>query len=724
MISKLLIENKNEELSVFLRDEIKKDIENQAGIKITIEKDELEVFSNDFFSVDFLLDERIIKKNREINHTGIRHKSSLDERSVDVFSFKRNNTDFDLSSRPEIFRVPDSENTIICNECLGMGQVGCSLCHRSGYIRCKSCMGSGEIRCTACNGRGDTGCFWCGGTGRKEEGSGENRRTVSCGSCGGSGRKNCTKCVGGRKTCSECAGTGKNTCHICGGSGHVDCSSCDAQGFFNDFLTVESNLEIFHKRNYIDKVPKRETSITKNLFSKVLDDAVLDIPDGVFDKNQTKILNDHLSKFKYDEKNQRPVKYRIEKNTQFDFSYKFYLGDTCYKLRVKDNGEFFVPQELFDDLLIDLKTNIVLDEKFEFVYNNRQLFEKEVPDLKETFEKIIKYRSIIKLFSEYHEYRKNNDWVNALKTAGEFKDYNDFKMPKIREKIAADYWVFIKNTFIRNIFVHIILAFLSFFAIYYSSKSFGAYPEILSLFHILLIPVGFTLWVFLFNVNIKQKIKEKIVNEFNFKNARITLFSKTILQSIFLLLFTIIILVFVYNQKDDIDNRIEFKKNTIEFEKFKSENPIIPLDLRRPGYIGGKMDSVIFIDVTDNVESSFFIKKGGSYYKYENYIYLDGSFHGRGSYGKAIADDRIYIEYSNLEYQKNRKSPDRRIKVKSFPFGNDIETYPRYIEHEYDEDNIEIVYMENDLESFINYTLKKDFIPRHQFKEIISKPSQ
>lgn len=68
---------------------------------------------------------------------------------------------------------------------------------------CHNCGGSGDVDCSTCNGNGETDCPGCGGSGEDDEGE-------KCEDCDGSGLVNCEDCDGkGYVTCEDCDGSGE-----------------------------------------------------------------------------------------------------------------------------------------------------------------------------------------------------------------------------------------------------------------------------------------------------------------------------------------------------------------------------------------------------------------------------------------------------------------------------------------------------------------------------------
>jgi hypothetical protein len=104
---------------------------------------------------------------------------------------------------------------------------------------CEECVGDGEITCSECNGEGEVECSSCDGTGEIE---GE-----SCDDCGGSGTR----------TCWECEDHGVVSCDECGGSGEIESGQNSIQYHKEYWLTTSvnttENLESIDEPSYYER---------------------------------------------------------------------------------------------------------------------------------------------------------------------------------------------------------------------------------------------------------------------------------------------------------------------------------------------------------------------------------------------------------------------------------------------------------------------------------------
>jgi hypothetical protein len=104
---------------------------------------------------------------------------------------------------------------------------------------CEECVGDGEITCSECNGEGEVECSSCYGTGEIE---GE-----TCDDCGGSGTR----------TCWECEDTGVERCDECDGSGEIESGQNSIQYHKEYWLTTSvnttENLESIDEPSYYDR---------------------------------------------------------------------------------------------------------------------------------------------------------------------------------------------------------------------------------------------------------------------------------------------------------------------------------------------------------------------------------------------------------------------------------------------------------------------------------------
>ena len=222
-------------------------------------------------SARFLLDDRKIEENREINFSRLSESRKIKKDDINLFSFKRENCTLDNLGEIIEYRVEESNQTESCGTCLGMQQITCSMCSGSGKNRCYSCSGQRRVQCSNCFGKGEVSCpsiFGCGGKGYKTEMQGGHEVRRRCTQCNGRGVDPCSRCVSGYITCSICNGNGDLSCNTCHSSGKVNCHTCKAQGSFTRFLSVKSEL-IEKKNSLIIEGNNSSDHIAQNLISEV-----------------------------------------------------------------------------------------------------------------------------------------------------------------------------------------------------------------------------------------------------------------------------------------------------------------------------------------------------------------------------------------------------------------------------------------------------------------------
>jgi len=128
-----------------------------------------------------------------------------------------------------------------CDNC-DDGSVTCYECDGSGYHDCEECGGSGDQKCGGCKGVGKEKCDECEGTAEivnsepcekcSDKPKGSNHE--ECPDCGDTGftdvTSECQECEGGKISCDDCDGSGRDECDECGGNGRQNCNQCDGNG--------------------------------------------------------------------------------------------------------------------------------------------------------------------------------------------------------------------------------------------------------------------------------------------------------------------------------------------------------------------------------------------------------------------------------------------------------------------------------------------------------------
>jgi len=161
-----------------------------------------------------------------------------------------------------------------CKHCSGNMEIPCKLCRATGLQKCDSCKSRGKVQCTTCQGKYLVVCSYCRGKGKTRSGSrtgmgGMVYPTYSrCYSCRGSGRRsNCSYCVKGFSTCTECGGKRKTACETCWGNKMIKCLHCPKLPNKNvnaKVNTVNVNKIIVYAISRAKIAAKAETDIRKS----------------------------------------------------------------------------------------------------------------------------------------------------------------------------------------------------------------------------------------------------------------------------------------------------------------------------------------------------------------------------------------------------------------------------------------------------------------------------
>jgi len=257
----ILLKEDKINLEALIKDTVNIQIKNSIGVdNVDVIVDDIKISKFRQLIAKTLLDERSIDEDSEINRTGGSDSRSISIGDVNLFSYKRKDYTFANEGNEKEFRVDKSTNTRNCSRCQGRRKNDCSTCHTTGEIPCTSCTG-GYNDCGNCN-QGWKDCYSCN-NGLTTTGYGDDKRTVNCTSCGGKGRTACRNCNQGKIPCGRCKTTTKVECYRCGGAGNIPCSDCDAQGTFNDFFVVTSEIIVKSNHQFLDLNPDGEFLKTK-----------------------------------------------------------------------------------------------------------------------------------------------------------------------------------------------------------------------------------------------------------------------------------------------------------------------------------------------------------------------------------------------------------------------------------------------------------------------------
>lgn len=229
---------------------------------------------------------------------------------------------------------------------------------------------------------------------------------------------------------------------------------------------------------------------------------------------------------------QKPI--LIAKSSQMELSVAGSVANKEQKIKVK------TPFKPFAKANFTQINNVRIDESFGFVTkNSTELLSTD--DLSNVSSLISRYLKLDQIIKEFKSLKNEGKEIWPL--AYQLEEFNDFKIEKIREEIANDALRMINARFLRNIVIFVFMVVFSFFSILLVSKYTGFYGHVVFINHILLLPLSYSLLVVFLSFNIKRKIKTNLISNLNMKTAKNILFARTTLQSIYLLIVTIIVSV-------------------------------------------------------------------------------------------------------------------------------------------------------------------------------------
>lgn len=335
---------------------------------------------------NILVDQRNIIEKKETNRSGKEYIRTFDKSKINLQEYSRESYNYKMNSFEE-FEIPDSKETESCNSCKGQGQNICTSCNGAGTERCSSCRGGGQIRCSSCSGKGQTSCMWCWGKGYSSKGE-------RCFACSGKGYNICSNCQNGYYTCNSCSGKGMVSCYSCSGTRFKTCYNCSGYKSFVYRYVVESNI-IYRKSNSL------KISNVSSLISKLIDSEEF---------NYSKTFKDYelkkIEKYKSDIKNlfllekfnaqEFPKKIRFEQYQSLDVNFEINYFDSTYLCGISSNG-IYIEKSFIDNLLINLITNLKIDENFDELISIKNPLVNLLPSFEEIFKDIYSYKKFHKI---------------------------------------------------------------------------------------------------------------------------------------------------------------------------------------------------------------------------------------------------------------------------------------------------------------------------------------
>lgn len=464
---------------------------------------------------NILVDQRNVIEKKETNRTGKDYTRTLDKSKINLQEYSRENYNYKMSSVKE-FEIPDSKETESCNSCKGQGQNMCDSCNGAGTERCDSCRGGGQIRCRSCSGKGQTSCMFCWGKGYNSEGK-------RCFVCSGRGYNICSSCQNGYYTCNSCSGKGIVSCFSCSGTSFLTCYNCSGYKSFVYRYVVESNIR-YIKSNSL------KISNVSNLISILIDSEEFnysrtfkDYELKKFEKYKSEIKNLFLSeKFKGHE---FPQKIRFEQYHSLDVKFEISYFNSTYLCGISSNG-IYIEKSFIDNLLINLITNLNIDENFDELLSIKKPLINSIPLFDE-------------IFKDINSYKKFNEIINSKNTA-ETKIENVKKIKNIESNLfKEDLRKSINKKYIKTLLITTapVCAIISFLFYSYSP-------------YIILIFISINILTFL------------ITNEHIFNDTKNSLNIKNVFSNTIILTSLSLVGLFFYGYANDFVTPINIKSET------------------------------------------------------------------------------------------------------------------------------------------------------------------
>ena len=438
----LIFDKKEEDIEPIVQQKIQNHIEKKLSIKdfeITIS--DLKIKKAMQLSSKILIDQRSIEEDVEINYGGVSESRSVSKNSINLFnsncggkSPERNDYDFKNIGSTKKFRVDGSNETKTCGKCFGLKNITCSTCIGSGKNRCYSCGGRGDKDCSSCDG-GEKRCYNCYGKGTTSSYDIRLERNITkrCTSCSGRGHNPCSNCGRtGRVRCTKCSGTGKLTCSTCRGRGKVRCSRCNAQGSFTHYLKILSDLKLSQNSAFLSDEPDKNFC-TKSLGLEEFDYHKLF---GKYEfiklKEHSSELKNLFSKYKF-ASSQSPKKIRFSLDDCASMSFIITVAGNVYAGGLKSNGELFFDDTILDQLFFNIIKTLDIDNKFSTLNSIKAPLCVQIPEFKETFEKIDQYKILEKITPSEDKKEKKLNQLRKL-TKINTNAYSKHLISKISKK--------------------------------------------------------------------------------------------------------------------------------------------------------------------------------------------------------------------------------------------------------------------------------------------------
>jgi tellurite resistance protein len=488
----LLFAKKEEELIPVIKQKIQNHIEKKLSIKgfdLTIS--DLKINKTKKLSTRVLYDNREIEEDLEINYSGAIESRTVSKSGINLFESNcsgnppiRQDYEFKNLSKVKKFRVDGTNERVTCSKCSGLRKVTCYGCSGAGKNRCSGCNGRGDNDCSNCTG-GERHCYSCGGDGRTSSYDYDLQRDVSktCSSCAGRGRNPCGTCGRtGRVRCSTCSGTGQVTCYTCSGRGEIPCSRCDAQGSFTYFLRISSKLLKKENSSFIDGEPDKQY-ITKNLGTEEFEYSKL------FGKYELSKLKEHAPELKnlfkvikFDSA-QKPKKIRFDLEDCASMSFVVTVAGNVYVGGLNNEGKLYFDETILDQLFFNIIKTLDVDNSFKSIESIKSPVLAQIPNFNETYEKIGEYKTLRKIVESTQKNEVKLNKVRKLKNV-DTSIYSKFLIGKIINKYR---------------FISILAALISHLPLWFF------YPLISTVIAVLLIVVFFSIKLFCKSICQKHK---------------------------------------------------------------------------------------------------------------------------------------------------------------------------------------------------------------------------
>ena len=387
----ILLKEDKINLEALIKDTVNIQIKNSIGVdNVDVIVDDIKISKFRQLIAKTLLDERSIDEYSEINRTGGSNSRSVSIGDVELFSYKRKDYTFANEGNEKEFRVDKSTNTRNCSRCQGRRKNRCYTCDGARKVRCSNCS-NGQIKCSSCDGTSKKYCWSCSGSGRTTSGYGDDKRTVNCSSCGGQGNTTCGSCVNGYNTCSSCGGTTMVKCSTCRGAGDVPCRDCDAQGTFNDFFVVTSEIIVKSNHQFLDLNPDGEfvkTKISEDEFNYSKSYSDYKLANLKEFNAELKTLTKGIGIVK---EKQAPLKVNFSIHSCAALSFNIKIGSSTYIGGLKD-GKLWYDDSFLQFLFYDILDGVPIESDFNKITNLKKPLVNQIEGFEDAFTFIAEYK--------------------------------------------------------------------------------------------------------------------------------------------------------------------------------------------------------------------------------------------------------------------------------------------------------------------------------------------